>query len=204
MFGPTKMVVASEDLNRPWKDAQGSKSDAFKFQSQICAACNGHVTQESDLQYAKLINLMLSSDTQKSLASESGALKTRCSGPISELQVSRYLAKLIGCWLAESGAPIPKSLSALVRGVCSRNSLSYSVANSTIYPEVDELGRPLLAHSGLSVISKSQGGLIRRYLSGHSVGAIRFDYAYHLTVAEALEIQVFFASFASTVHAASA
>jgi hypothetical protein len=96
-------------------------------------------------------------------------------GPLY-LPVSRYFAKLLGCQLADAGAPIPRRLSRFVAKRTTRNCIWWDIRSDATYREI-EPQVPILkyaAHGGLIVIVKGPELWPSRIHTTQSVGPVQF------------------------------
>ncbi len=119
VFGNQSVKVVADEQIRV---AQGPKSKHLKFKSRICLNCNSAITQDADRAYDTLITALR--DAGADFNDIEGALnRILIPASSSYLPTFRYFAKLLGCHLADFGAPIPTHLAAFVAGKTDTNCI---------------------------------------------------------------------------------
>ena len=194
-FGRQEMIVHrhGDDISVA-RLAQGLKSSHLKFSSTICENCNSSVTQESDRAYEALISYI------ETCGAEDDAIAKAFSDPEfskeSNLYIPlfRYFAKLIGCHLADVGAPIPLHLSRFVAKKHSKNCIWLDVRKDLDYQRMTENfpGDVIsyAAHGGLVIITKAPKLLPVRVHTTMTAGAIQFVFIYVFTIFEIWEMRL--------------
>lgn len=91
---------------------QGRKSDQLKFNTPICAFCNNQRTQPHDLAYDQLVNY-IDKNSQEILRTERINLRAVFdkAHKQQQLNLSLYLAKHLGCKIADANLQVPPELS---------------------------------------------------------------------------------------------
>jgi hypothetical protein len=187
------MYVGKDAADEPMRLAQGTRSKHLKFQSVLCERCNTSVTQESDFAFEECVDLIECNVTDESAILRAfddprfrpeGALYT---------PLRRYFGKLIGCHLADSGAPIPFHLSEFVAKATDEDRIWMDVRVDPSYSEWCDLFErdhmSYAAHGGLTIITTAPELLPSRAYSTATVGSLQFMYCYHFTVLEVMEMQ---------------
>jgi hypothetical protein len=115
------------------------------------------------------------------------------------LPIFRYFAKILGCYLADIGAPVPFHLSRFVAKRTNRNCIWLGVRRDPTYQKlssyiVDEKLR-YAAHGGLVVITKKPNLLPSRLYTTMTVGPIQFTFFFVLKSVHVWEMQLRFPAF---------
>lgn len=186
-FGRSGLYVSvSGDENSKGKYAQGVNSSHLKFGSTICEQCNSDITQESDQSYDRFIRQIEDSDFYAEEIYKIFSYARFCQGfqlrPYIPLY--RYFAKLLGCQLADIGAPIPLHLSRFVAKQTEKNCIWLGVRRDVTYSQM-QLNLPnerlsYAAHGGLVVITKLPKFLPSRLYTTLTVGPVQFTFFFVL------------------------
>lgn len=183
------------------KVAQGLNSKYLKFENPICERCNSFVTQESDRAYDQLIEQLERGGSNSEEFYRIFSDARFCKG--TQLQpyipLYRYFAKLLGCQLADMGAPIPFHLSRFVAKETDRNCIWLGIRRDATYQQhANKLpGQKLryAAHGGLVVITKKSNFLPARLYTTMTIGPTQFSFFFVLTKFQILEMRLRFPLF---------
>jgi hypothetical protein len=194
------MVVGNGEGASTGKFVQGPKSDALKFNASICEPCNNKVTQQSDKAYDEFV--LLSEKMAEGGDSPYEAFndpRFQKNGALY-IPLFRYFAKIIGCRLAELGAPIPTHLARFVGKKTSRNCIWLTSREDIAYRKHSALMEPggwlpYAAHGGLVVITKEPKLFPSRVYTTQTVGKIQFIFYYCYTIFEILILRLKFPDF---------
>lgn len=170
------------------KVAQGPKADTLKFEATICNACNSAVTQESDRAYDAFIQQFAGTQDDASIEAVFSDL---AQDEARARPVFRYFAKLLGCHLADLGAPIPRRLVDFVLCRSEQNCIWLQVRRDPAYEAMSQLVPDLsyAAHGGLAVTTTKPRLDPRRLHSSLTIGPIQFVYWLVLHPLEVLELK---------------
>jgi hypothetical protein len=201
-FGKGKLHVAPfGETPSNYKIAQGMGSNHLKFKSSICEWCNSSVTQESDRAYDQFIAQLEIGDANAEELFRAFSVPMLPSGPKyhSVLPIFRYFAKILGCQLADAGAPIPRNLSRFVAKRTNKNCIWLAMRRDSAYEDLSSLlaeERPrYAAHGGLVVITKKPNLLPSRLYTTLTIGPIQFTFFFVLKSVHVLEMQLRFPTF---------
>ncbi|MBO9131586.1 hypothetical protein J5289_16950 [Rhizobium sp. B230/85] len=198
-YGRQNMYVAREvEDGFQSLHAQGPNSKHLKFGSVICHHCNSTLTQASDRAYDQFAHVVGSESHAEIACLRAYEYLDKIRESEEYLNLFRYFAKLLGCHLADLGAPIPTHLSKFVAREIDRNCIWLGVQPDHGYTDmVSRVGShgPYVAHGGLIVITKKPKLLPSRFHSTSTVGPIQFVYYYNLTLRELFEMRVRHPSF---------
>jgi hypothetical protein len=201
-FGKGDLYVGSSDDGYPsGKIAQGVDSTHLKFENPICERCNSSVTQESDSAYDRFIAQMEYDGPDVKEIYRIFSDPRFCKGPKLQIYIPlyRYFAKLLGCQLAEIGAPIPLHLSRFVAKKTDQNCIWLGVRRDVTYQQLaSRISREELkyaAHGGLVIITKMPNLLPSRLYTTMTVGPTQFTFFFVLTALQILEMRLRYPKF---------
>jgi hypothetical protein len=188
--------------------AQGVKSDKLKFNSKICGPCNSSTTQRADFVYDNFIKRV------SALGGTVSAVNTILSGEEFRsksglrIDLERYFAKLIGCHLAESKAPITKHLTKLVRSQISTSRITISAQDTSSIKGSEVLigtgfDESRLGHGGLAVYLDARLIVPKSVLSYRSIGKSTLLFRYQFSILEKIELLLRFKSFVQSCRASA-
>jgi hypothetical protein len=187
------MYVGIAGADEPMRLAQGVRSKHLKFRSVLCEACNTSVTQESDCAFEEFVDLI------ESTGADDGAVARAFDDPRFRpggrlyTPLRRYFGKLIGCHLADNGAPVPLHLSRFVAKLTDEDRIWMEVRRDPTYGELRDFVQrervSYAAHGGLAVITTAPELLPSRAYSTATVGPLQFMYCYHFAILEVMEMQ---------------
>lgn len=201
-FGEGHLHVATfDDPPSEYRVAQSSGSKHLKFGSSICEKCNSSTTQEADRAYDQFMIQLERDDAsaQELIRAFSHPIQPNGSQSQSVLPIFRYFGKMLGCQLANIGAPIPNQLSRFVANGTNRNCIWLAIRRDETYEYLsaqlsDEKLR-YAAHGGLVVITKAPKLLPSRLYSTLTVGPIQFMFFFVLKRSHIVEMRVRFPGF---------
>jgi hypothetical protein len=197
-FQSEGMRIFAEGDNTP-RIAQGPKSDALKFHSPICNACNSANTQAADRAYDLLVTTIEADGGDLTAIDATLATHLREDGP-HYTDTFRYFAKLLGCHLADLPAPIPKRLCEFVKGETDLNCIWLEIRHDrrleSLKEHIPEV--KYVAHGGLVVISNKVTLLPERLYSTLTIGRVQFIYYLHLHPLEVAALRRDFPEFVAT------
>lgn len=173
--------------------AQGIGSDLLKFKSTICERCNSAATQASDRAYDKFVQFVESHEDEEIAIDAAYKYIDEIGGSPEYTSLFRYFGKILGCHLADIGAPIPVHLSRFVATKTARNCIWLGTRKDSSYTKtLSDVGEriPRLAHAGLVVITKQPKFMPTRLYSASTIGALQFVFYEVLTYAEILEMRL--------------
>ena len=209
-FGKGKLHVATfEDDPSNFRVAQGLGSSHLKFESQICEKCNSAVMQESDRAYDQFIGQLERDDESARQLLEAFSAPVLPSGTKyhSVLPIFRYFAKILGCQMADAGAPIPKNLSQFVAKRTDKNCIWLGIRRDPTYDELSSLlggeNARYAAHGGLVVITKMPKLFPSRMYSTMTVGGIQFTFFLVLNSFHIWEMRIRFPEFVERCRVAA-
>lgn len=201
-FGEGELRIRAFDDDRAIvKKAQGLGSKYLKFESSICEKCNSSVTQESDRAYDQFITQLELDDANAQEWFRVFSDPRFCEGVelYPALPIFRYFAKILGCQLADIGAPIPLHLSRFVAKRTNRNCIWLGIRRDPTYQDLSShLTNEKLkyaAHGGLVVITKAPRLLPSRLYTTMTVGQIQFTFFFVLKAVHVWEMQLRFPAF---------
>jgi len=177
VFGTESMVISTfGEPSTQYRHAQGPKSKAFHFTSQLCADCNGSRTQGPDREFDKFHSSALGLYNHGKDPAFVFDVPGYEIGSKSYLNIFRYFAKLLCCHLAEVGAPRPIHMSNFAIGRSSANCIWLSVdKDPTFYEMTSEFeNMPYAAHGGLVVYGNKNTGAPNGFHSSIILGPLRF------------------------------
>jgi hypothetical protein len=173
--------------------AQGLDSKHLKFMSIICQPCNSTITQASDRAYDKFVQIVEAAGDSEAAIGAAYAYIDALKGTDEYTSLFRYFAKLLGCHLADIGAPIPTHLSRFVGKKTNRNCIWLGTRADLSYADMaSRLGEagPYAAHGGLVVITREPKLLPTRLYSTSTIGAMQFIFYFVLTLPEIWEMRL--------------
>ena len=201
-FGATEMAIGSSDgSSSKFKFAQGVNSTHLKFANPICERCNSAVMQESDLAYDQFVAQIEAGGSEVEEIYRVFAEPRFCEGSKlrAHIPLFRYFAKLLGCHLAEIGAPIPVHLSNFVAKKTDRNCIWLGVRRDVMYQHLANQLRSeelkYAAHGGLVVITKNPNFLPSRLYTTVTIGPIQFTFFFVLTAFQVWEMRLRYPEF---------
>jgi len=186
-FGTRKTIISGKDSP---KLLQSPKSKHVHFKSKICKPCNSHRTQAADKAFDKLHDqLKQLLDSGKALTDMNNAPNVQLS-PSEKLDISRYFAKLLCCFLVEVEGPRSKSISEFAIGQSVKNPIFWEILKDTDYQEKlranDTLG--YAEHGGLKFRFDDNKRLVRSIESSTIAGGIIYNFSFQLSLALGLEL----------------
>lgn len=92
IFGRDKMLIGTFANADGYRIAQGPKSKEFHFAVPICAACNGSLTQQADLDFDYFHNDLMSLYHRHENINAIINWRIACIPPTAELNMRRYFA----------------------------------------------------------------------------------------------------------------
>ncbi len=182
-FGKQELYFGSEDdiIAGKAKKIQSTKSKHLKFKSPICEECNTTRTQPADRQFDSLMIELdkahkAGTDPTQVFASERIAV-----GSKARLDLHRYFAKILCCFLADTDCPIPIRLSTFAIGRSVEDCLQIGIESNM---------HPFAEHVGLSFVSKSKEDLEPSHIiSGISFGSVTVFFWFYFTSTEKAEFK---------------
>lgn len=178
---------------------QGPRSPRLKFRSTICEKCNTSVTQPADRSF----DLLLASLRQAN-ALDNGSIdcvvdEIMNSGSEIARSAFRFFAKILGCQLADFGAPVPGQLADFVSGRSDTNCISLWARSDVAYEDMvaKKLAwdRCYMAHGGIVMITRAPSLLPSRAYSTLTVGHVQFSFDYVYSPFEVLEMLLYHPEF---------
>jgi hypothetical protein len=158
---------------------QGPKSDLVKFGKVLCETCNTARSRPYDLAFEQFAawaahqGLTILSRTELDFVQIYGADYEQ-----QVLSLLRYMAKHLGCRIADDDYPVPTPL----RKTFSNTNLhpfSVSFAVDTTWANVPGAENILENHALLAVFDQQTGQIRESYISGFSVGYMTIIYRYN-------------------------
>lgn len=179
---------------------QSPNAKRLKFSATSCEICNTSATQRADRVYSTFIaraEAYASQDLHPRAVFDKKDLQT---GSELYTDLFRYFAKLIGCHIAEIGAPIPMHLARFVLQRNSRNCIWIDIGRDSQFDKIQNvLGNdsPLqyAAHGGIVIVTKPPSLTPIRFVSSRTVGPIGIGFWYNLTLPEQIEMRLRFPDF---------
>ncbi len=173
-------------------ELQSVKSKRIHFNSKICRACNSERTQPADRAFDMLHKAMLRryaagldlTDTQnRPIYDESGT---------STIDVFRYFAKVICCFLAEVGGPRPKIIANFAIGRSGFNPIKLRISRDSNYELLrNTIGtKGYASHGGLAFGFSNQKMLVRTVKSSISSGGIQYEFCFQLKPIASIELMM--------------
>lgn len=160
---------------------QGPKSKAFHFSAKLCALCNNTLTQPADLEFESfhrdVYNLFSKgldvSDVFKDPKYEINSERY--------LNVFRYFAKQLCCWVAEMEGPIILSAANFAIGASNENIIHLGIDREPLYDlYLDATGSDALAGTGgLEAVCRFSLHESSSLRSSLSLGFIRYNFSFH-------------------------
>lgn len=188
-----KYKLLSDGKKQP---IQGLNAKLLKFSPSICARCNNSTTQQADRSYERF----RSEDTGRvrttvdELAGKEDWAAEQEVDLSTHIDLARYFGKHLGCSLADSKFPIPLRLSEFVSGRSTTICVTLTTRVAPFWWQ-DETGRIGPLHSlGGAFITMSTGEVQATfaYQSTYMTDGVQFIIKMHLSMLEALELELFF------------
>jgi hypothetical protein len=189
----TMFIGRDEDNGFSSRRAQGPNSKHLKFVSAICHHCNSTRTQASDRAYEQFIRTIETERDPEKASQRAYSCLERIAGSNEYINLFRYFGKLLGCHMADIGAPIPTHLSKFAAKKTNANRIWLAAQPDYGYADmVSRIGKdgPYSAHGGLVVITKKPKLLPTRLHSTSTVGAVQFVFHLNLTPFEVAEMRL--------------
>ena len=179
-FGKNHTMIFGKDSP---KIMQSPRSKHAHFKSKICKHCNSNQTQAADRAFDQL------HIEQTKIRTSGYALNVELS-PEEELNVCRYFAKLLCCFLAEVGGPRSRSISRFALRKSDKNPIFLSVTQDTEYEgkRLTNNTQGLAEHGGLTFRFDNQKRLVKSIESSISAGGIKYDFWVELFWPSSLEL----------------
>lgn len=173
--------------------AQSPKSKVFHYNSKICTKCNSERTQAADRAFDSYHAEILARYEAGTQLSDVAENTVRSVKDRDELDAFRYFAKLLCCFIAEVGGPIPKAVADFAIGRNDRNVILISVGYDARYKEIASTVGELsyAAHGGLGCDFDKRKRYITALSSSLSIGAIKYEYWVSLRLPAKLELSLF-------------
>ena len=129
-FGQRKAIIAGKDRPRL---LQSPRSKHVHFKRKICKDCNSNLTQAADKAFDKLHEglkqLLVHGEPLTDLNNEPCVELS----PSEQLDIFRYFAKLLCCFLVEVDGPRSKSISEFAIGQSVKNPIFLEILKDTDY-----------------------------------------------------------------------
>lgn len=172
-----------------FKTAHGVKSNSLKFRTKICDRCNSNVTQESDRAFDALRKELSDYSAEEIQNQKIWSAPDFKLGGLYYTPMFRYFAKLLGCHLAEIGAPIPVHLSNFVRKHSPANCIWLGIRSN---PELEADGqvKSSVSQGGLTIITKKPSFQPLGIASSVTFGTVQYFYQYRWTWPEKMEMRL--------------
>lgn len=188
-FGDRHTVIFGK--NSP-KILQSPKSKYAHFKSKICKQCNSQHTQVADKAFDRLHKRL------KKLRIDGVPLTSEDNVPnfelssVDELDVCRYFAKLLCCFLVETGGPRSKSISEFAISKTDKNPIFLTILEDYEYETKLEANSSLglAEHGGLTFRFDNQKRLVKSIESSLSAGGIKYLFWVELSLMLSLELNV--------------
>jgi len=194
-FGKEHLHIGPKDPQvGEGKNIQSTKSKYLKFNSKICEQCNTVRTQPADRQFDSFVSEVNAlQETGKDPTSVFNQQKY-ATGSLEYLNLFRYFAKILCCFLAEENLPCPKSLSAFAIGNTEQNCVGLRIEQDDLYNNVSAMLGPTAygAHSGLSVHGNKRSLKPDYFISAVSFGPLRFLFWYQVSALDRVVLKLQF------------
>lgn len=170
---------------------QSPRSTYLKFNSKICEACNTVRTQSGDRQFDIFISKAIhfyEAGVDPSLIYHSIGLAP---GTKEHRDLFRYFAKVLCCFMAEVGSPVPRRLSEFAIGRTDTTNIRIEIVEDQEYKKILKafVKVSYAAHAGLSVIGNKTTLNVERFMSGCSFGPINIIFDFRLSPEEQQEFR---------------
>ena len=171
------------DCFRP-KIAQSLKSKEYHFDSKICATCNSDRTQNADRAFHNLhVHMRKIYDAGKPLTDSSYRPNYRVSLD-EERDIFRYFAKLLCCYIADSGGPRLTRIASYAMGMSNLNPINLKISSDG-FSDIIKMGEVEFAFQG-------GGRTVTQIQKTHNLKGIQYHFSFSLGIFESAELDCFY------------
>jgi len=188
-FGQRKAIISGKD--RP-KFLQSPKSKHVHFKRKVCKRCNSDITQAADKAFDKLhVGLKRLLDVGEPLTDKNNIPMIELS-PSEQLDIFRYFAKVLCCFLVEVDGPRSKSISAFALNGSDQNPICLEILKDTGYQAKlrDHDTQGYVEHGGLKFRFDDNNRFVRVIESSIVAGGIIYIFWVRLNWALGLELSL--------------
>lgn len=189
-----------KDTTRRPKLAQGPKSKIYHFNSKICVHCNASATQRADTAFDRLhLSMKQLYESGCELTDENH--RPNHSEPAdSELDTFRYFAKILCCFMAESGGPRPTPVALFAIGKLHDNPVFLRITKDEEYEKtLIAYGSDGFAqHGGLRLTFDNKKRRVNSIVSSLAIGGISYEFWVQLSWFASTELRLCYPEFVET------
>ena len=186
-FSSRQMVMTGKDAP---KLLQSPRSKHAQFAAKICRECNSSRTQPADRAFDRLHQRLKECLAEGRQLTDSNSHPNCELSPKDSVDLFRYFAKVICCFLAEVGGPRSRSLSKFAIGLTDKNPIFLRISKDERYDVIlaERETEGFAEHGGLKFRFDDQKKWVRSIESGLSVGGIRYEFWVQLRWLAKLEL----------------
>lgn len=129
-FGKRHAIISGKDLP---KILQSHRSKHAHFKRKICKHCNSAQTQAADKAFDKLHAQLKQLHTNGFALTDQNNVPNVKLSPEEELDLFRYFAKILCCFLVEVGGPRSRSVSAFALSKSDKNPIFLKITQDAEY-----------------------------------------------------------------------
>ena len=193
-FNNQTTLFFGKDVSKRPQLAQGPRSKVYHFDTKICGQCNSAASQCADISFDNL-HLCMKQRYEEGLELTDIDHRPYYSAPTeSELDIFRYFAKILCCYLAEVGGPRPKSIASFAIGRNQQNPVFLRIMRDKHYEGkkirfgVDGFAE----HGGLKFSFDVEKQRVKAIKSSLSIGGVRYEFWVQLNCIVATELQLYY------------